>query len=90
MATKICSDRIDAQAKQRIVSLIDSFGSKQNVQIPLLGDVDDAVLIANEIAAMNAREAAFVAKLQQRGMSNEQIDALRKDPNDCGCTGGAS
>ena len=86
MPIVICEQTYDVLGKQEIITLVDCFGQKQVVQFPMTDGKDYSSQLEAEMAAMSAREQAFITALKARGLSLTQINSMMKTPGDCGCS----
>ena len=84
MATE-CKRWVDTHSKQIIIQVVDIFGQKQLLQVPMLSDLDAELLSAKMIADMNDNEQKFIAGLKKHGYSDAQIEQMKVSPRDCGC-----
>lgn len=81
----VCREFADPSTHQFVTELIDSFGKRNLVQTNIL-ESDHAPAVAEASAQMYAREQAFIIALKEKhGFSPAQIQALQKQPKDCGC-----
>lgn len=81
----VCREFADPMKHQFVTELCDSFGKKMLVQTNIL-EADHAPAVADASAQMYAREQAFIIVLKEKhGFSPAQVQAMQKQPKDCGC-----